>query len=187
MPKYILHGGMTRFDTPSNKDFFKLMADEIPLNGTWLGIYFAREPEDVQKIFERDIKQLNEAKGDRNDINLVCAEKENLLKQMKQADVIFISGGNTVQLFEAMNQHPDMKEHLKLNKTYAGSSAGAQILCREYVEMNESSGEGFGIIPFSIVVHHRSPIEEYKIIQSTKNIQKPILKIHETQFVVIEV
>lgn len=186
MPTYILHGGLTRVQNEANQAFFKLMVSKVEKDGVWLGFYFAREDNDAPARFKADVERMKENSPERSDILYEIATHQNLPEQLTRASVIYFAGGNTGKLFKELNKHKNIRTYMELEKTYAGSSAGMYILGRDFFDAESGFLEGFGILPYGMVAHHRA--SEFPKTQARMSERKrPLLMLHETQFVVIEV
>ena len=185
MPKYILHGGETKFDCRANTDFFQYMADCIPEGGLYVACNFARSSKaHEQDVFERDFHELSKGLNGKK-IKAKLATEETLTDLLKQADVLYITGGEKVDhLRDSIKSIPDALEALKQVPVVAGSSAGMMILCRDYINRDLKIEAGLDIVPYGAVVHHRAAggIYDYQEHDRTP----PLLMVHETQFVVIE-
>jgi dipeptidase E len=88
-------------------------------------------------------------------------------KSLETASVIYLGGGETqllLDLFEGWNLIPILRGALDRGATIVGMSAGAQALCSAYIEYgtDKSMGvrRGWGIVPFSCLVHARSEFLE---------------------------
>jgi peptidase E len=191
MNRYILHGGITSRDCESNRQFFNLMARDIPTGGIWLGIYFARADLNKEReIFERDVAQFKKFVPERHDINFIMADKQTWHNDIINASSVFIAGGDTQKLQNTLMEIPNYRELFMLNKTYAGSSAGMYVLGRDSLDTLKDGGElvcleSMNILPYGMVAHYGAP--EYYISQANLATRKrPLLMLAETQFVVIE-
>ncbi|HEV7454290.1 MAG TPA: Type 1 glutamine amidotransferase-like domain-containing protein [Candidatus Saccharimonadales bacterium] len=72
------------------------------------------------------------------------------------ADVIVIVGGDPVRLRAALEQYGDLMQ-IWDGKTISGSSAGADIMVRRYVYLQDKTmHEGFGWVPANFIPHWQS-------------------------------
>ncbi|PIZ31438.1 MAG: hypothetical protein COY40_01895 [Alphaproteobacteria bacterium CG_4_10_14_0_8_um_filter_53_9] len=183
MPKYILHGGNTKEPCLANDDFFKLMAKEANTHGRILMCYFSRESvEEQRETLLRDTKALQRF----TNIEPEEALEEIFVEQMQKHNVIYIAGGSTELLMKRLKNifGDDTSWLTKPSKTYFGSSAGSYIMARDFFSQHTGLHKGFGIIPYGIIAHHEA--DGWTEYQDTTIRQKPLLMLHETQFVVIE-
>lgn len=156
MTTYILHGGFPMRDNESNHAFYEEFARTIPEGGIVLLVFFAVAPSDVLKKTEQ-MKELFEGRSRGKRFNYVTATKEDFLDQMKNADAIYLHGGDTAQLLEVLKTYPDLKPFME-GKTVAGSSAGAYALVRfGSAHSTERMREGLGMVPVRLVCHYESP------------------------------
>jgi peptidase E len=155
MTKFILHGGATSLPIKENKLFFKeiLRGLKSPIN--LLIIYFSREEGEWPKLLKQDRPKFISAAGKRK-VNIVLASKaiDEFLNQLKEADAIYMRGGDTLKLKRALSKVKNFRELLK-NKVVAGSSAGAYVLAKYGYSNNlKRALEGFGILPIKVFGHY---------------------------------
>lgn len=110
------------------------------------------------------------------DYSLVNKTKENLIKDLQEFDVFFVSGGNTFYLLEHSNKSGFtelIKENYFQDKIYVGSSAGSVLLSNNIETIkflddpNKASLDNYqaiGILNFTIFPHWGSEYfkERYK-------------------------
>lgn len=166
--KFILHGGFAKGEKQENDDFFKEVLSSAPKETRVLLVYFAKEPDRIAKNQEEDIQQFNKNKGDKILI-FETATGDLFPEQTKKADIVYLHGGNSGLLLEALNEYPNLKE-LFDGKIIAGDSAGANVVCSAFYSMKIGVSEGFSLIPIKIISHY---LEENK--DKLKNI-KPELE-----------
>jgi len=153
--KFILHGGYTREQNELNEGFFRELVASIPDKGTVLLVYFASD-DDIDK-FEDDKKRISSFL-ENNEVSFIRATKEDFIDQVKNADVIYLRGGNTEKLKNQLNIYPELRESI-LGKTIVGSSAGAYVLVKYYYTNSRNEVlEGFGFLPIRIICHYHSKI-----------------------------
>ncbi len=176
MTKFILHGGYTSDDNEDNKNFFKEVTKSAK---QILCIYFAKEKNRWEEAFENDKKKTNFK-------NLILANEEEIENQIKEADTIWIRGGDTDLLKEKLSKI-NFKELIK-GKTIAGSSAGVYVLVKYYFSNNKRKlGKGFGILNIKAFCHFtekdRSNLEKLK--QYKEEIETIVLP--DYKYVVVEI
>ncbi len=158
MTKYILHGGFSRKDNSSNRAFFKEIGKDVPDGGTVLLVYFASEsddPVDTERRFEQHSQLITEESGGKK-LHYILATKEDFAEQVQVADAIFLNGGSTDKLLEALRAYPDLRA-LFDGKTVAGSSAGAYSLASYGTSHSHSNGyTGLGHVNVRLVCHFES-------------------------------
>lgn len=190
MTKFIFHGGDTSSPSNSNQTFFKELVKDIPEDGTLLLVYFASRSDDYTDRIENDTQKCKEASEGKM-IHIEVATKENFLKQVGEANAVYLRGGSTQKLLEALKVYPDIGKHFE-GKTVAGSSAGAYALSTLYSSHYEDfAASGLGIVPVRVVTHFQSEkmppkagaIEALK--NTAKNLQLLILKEGEWDIITV--
>lgn len=155
MTKYILHGGRTRVDCKSNRDFYRAMFDLDKKSINLLIVPFAKpeEERDFSDKLER-IKQLNPDKK----IIVKQADQKIFEEQITWADVIYLVGGDTKLLKKELDKIPNLK-YLFNNKIVAGSSAGFIVLSKYYFDQDypDSILHGLNILPIKAISHFGLP------------------------------
>lgn len=188
MTKYILHGGKTGIDCEENNKFFKEIVADLADYSKVLLIYFARDEDTWENRLSEEEKKFNLAAGGKK-ILLTVATKNipQLIEDIKDSDAIYICGGDTEKLIDAMKNVPDLKNLLQ-NKTVAGSSAGAYILSKYYYSKDLNQiGEGLGVLPIKSFCHYLTTDEkEIKELEDFKE-KLELYKIPETKFMVLKV
>jgi peptidase E len=184
MTTYILHGGITKTDNENNRAFFRMMADGLPENGTWLVVFFASEdPSQNTRKFQEECDRIKVYTQNKI-IHFEMATEENFPQQLAKADVVYFRGGRSSNLMRIVKQWPNLKSWLSNCKVVAGSSAGANMLCRDFVGRDVGLMQGLGLIPMGMVVHYQAP--EFLASQDISQRERPLLMLQETQFCVIE-
>ena len=193
MTKFILHGGFTSAKNDLNDSFYQEIIEDIPDNGNILLVYFSREPQEWEKLFEGGKELiLKEAKG--RAFNFTLANKSDFLAQLKEAQAIYLIGGDTTTLLDALKEYPDFHKAIK-NKVVVGSSAGAYVLAKYYYSNSKASiSEGLGILPIKVICHYKSetygsastqdPIELFK--QYPTDLELVVLKDYEWRVFMLE-
>lgn len=152
--KYILHGGYTRKKNKKNKEFFAECFADLGNQPKILVVLFAYENDGDQEYYEKFCQRLQSFTE--KDLQFEKASRENFEKQIKQADLVFLQGGDTNLTLDKMKQYTDL-EKLFRGKTVAGSSAGAYALAVIGASHSETHmREGLGILPIRLVCHYKS-------------------------------
>jgi peptidase E len=155
--KFILNGGRKK-NTVSSPDFYKEILKDVPENATILIVPFAREIETIQITAEKEINEFNAYKWQEK-INFIIAEEKSFIEQIKLAEVIYLQGGSSLKLLDVLKKFPSFKELIK-NKTVAGESAGANVLCKFFFSPSANKiSEGLGLLPIKLIPHYK---DEYK-------------------------
>lgn len=106
------------------------------------------------------IKELNPQQIDIVDFTAI--PKEVWLEKLREADVIFVNGGNTNYLMQSSNKFGFSEEIHKLleNNVYVGSSAGSYIATpdiRFNSDYEQGVFKGLGLVNFGLQVHYKNP------------------------------
>jgi dipeptidase E len=125
-------------------------------------------------------------------------------KAIKQADAIFIGGGNTFRLLKAL-QDLDLIEpirrRVKNGAPYIGSSAGSNVAgptiktTKDMPIVQPRSFDSLGLVPFQISPHYLDPdpasthmgeTQEGRIVQFLEENETPVVGMREGAWVVVE-
>lgn len=188
MTKYILHGGETKVYNESNKKFFFECTNLPQTPVKILCIYFAKTTGSIEEAFEFAKKKFTEAAAPLKEFTFVLADEnlEILRKQIQDADVVYIHGGDTDVLKEKLRPLIDFAE-LIAGKTVAGSSAGAYVLSRYYFSNSKRViGEGFGVLAIKMFAHWSEEKQPQRALLEEFGEELPVYLVPETEFVVIE-
>ncbi len=178
MTKFVLHGGATRKEDPSNKDFFNEMLKGFD-NPRILLVYFAKTEDTWDELEKEDKVNF----GDNGRISR--ATKEGFSEQVGEADVIYMRGGDTFLLLEELKK-VNFKELIK-GKVVGGSSAGTYVLVKNFYNHDRDRlEEGLGILNKKALCHYsedRTPrLEELK----KRGEKLDIIILKDCEFVVLE-
>lgn len=188
MTKYILHGGETKVENENNKKFFFECTNLPKTSVKILCIFFARVVGPPEEGFELAKKKFTEAAAPGKELTFVLADEnvDVLRKQILDADVVYIHGGDTDVLKEKLRPLTDFAK-LIAGKTVAGSSAGAYILSRYYYSNSKRViCEGFGVLPIKVFAHWSEEKQEQRGLLEEFGEELPVYLVRETEFVVIE-
>jgi len=191
MTTYILHGGNTKIDSPNNRLFFKQFTETVPKDQVNILLcYFAREKKTWNELFEKDKTKIIKQSTKKTDIKIIDT-LQTLATQLKEADVLYFSGGEEEFLRPYVSQLLFLKKALD-TKVYIGSSMGAFLASKHYVlslnDQNEDTVyDGLGLVPHNILCHwNRETNKDKKIAMlKEKDPQTPILLIEEEKFEII--
>ncbi|EKE11830.1 MAG: hypothetical protein ACD_15C00016G0005 [uncultured bacterium] len=164
MTKYILHGGVTREENELNHDFFSEIAGSLDDGDSLLLCYFApsmkRDYPEKEK-FVNGVKQFERYMNGKK-VTYVFAEREDFMRQLKKTDAIYIHGGDTIKLLEDLKKYPEFPEEIRKKKLVVGSSAGAYVLAKYFINYSHENDakQGFGILPIKIFCHFKDEQRE---------------------------
>jgi len=194
MTKYVLAGGSDRLYPDYGKRLADFVNNEVKFPRL-LGCFFSQSKE------ERESKRADwEAWYDSyfpTAKSLLIADEEHFLEQIAESDVVYLHGGETRRLKEAL---PDAKIMRKVfdGKIVVGSSAGANCLTyTSYSPSADSIQKGMGLIDIGVVVHYGASSfngKEYTVDQWRRAVtgvksqlgDRPLLLLPEGNFTVIE-
>ena len=150
--KFILHGGFEPNTIQENDMFFREILSSAPKETKILLVYFAKKPHRVAKNRDEDIAQFDKNKGDRT-ISFETANEEDFPEQVRRADVVYLHGGHSGLILDAMKKFNGLKELFK-GKIVVGDSAGANALSTVFYSDTIGIAEGFGVLPIKIICHY---------------------------------
>ena len=160
----------------------------------------AADPYAATRFVDKDRRKFAEIGFNVIDIDLKGKNEKQLLEKLKNADVIFVSGGNTFYLLEKARQSgfdKTAKSLVKKGVIYAGSSAGSVLagptiepikLLDDPSKARLKSCKSLGLVDFIVIPHFDS--EEYgpkckKILSEYKGKFK-LLPLKDSQAVIVE-
>jgi len=153
MTKYILHGGDTSYINPDNDGFFREITLGTKGKTTILLNYFSRKDDEVEKCAEQDEQRFLQHSENKN-LAFEIARPENLAEQLGRSDVMYMRGGETKKLLDALSLTKNIEKLFK-NKIIAGSSAGAYALGAHYWENGtDEMGNGLWVLEFKVLCHY---------------------------------
>ncbi len=154
--KFVLHGGFDPAKGNQEDDaFFKEILKGTTGTVKILLVYFAEREEMLEQRVHEDHTEFNKNKGLQN-LQFKIASEKNFIKDCTQADIIYLHGGRTVKIMEAMWKFKDLNQVFK-GKIVAGDSAGVNALGKIFYSRNSKEiGKGLGILPFKTVVHYKA-------------------------------
>lgn len=126
----------------------------------------AAEVEKVKFYVKRGWKALEDLGMQITELNISTTEASKIKETIKNADCIYISGGNTFYLLQELRKTGAdelIKQHILTGKFYIGESAGAMITAPniEYVSLMDDPNEwkeltdfeALNVVDFSTVPH----------------------------------
>lgn len=183
---YLLHGGYPKVRNELNKKFYQRLQRDLPDGANLLLVYFSRPLEKVPEIFEMQKVDLAENTRGKK-IHYEVATEENFLEQLKNADAIYLHGGDTHRLLDIVKRFPEFSELIK-GKVVGGSSAGAYILA-SWAFNNDTQEiiQGLGILPIMIHAHHKGEQEVINILNTIPgNLELILIPDYETREYIVE-
>jgi len=94
-------------------------------------------------------------------VDAETARNPTLSAQIKEADLVYFTGGDPVYLLETIRDSPAWKaaqEVLQKGRIIAGSSAGAMILGGQMWAPGKGWREGLGLVPSIAVIPHHTTL-----------------------------
>jgi len=189
MTKYILVGGYIYKAADGGKAFCEEMVKGLDSNKPVriLDSMFARTEDSWLAKFEED--KIFFSKFIPN-AELVLAQVENFLEQLKDSDVVFFQGGVPFELISKLDLTGDWKSQLD-RKVIVGTSGSADTFVKYYgVGKTGRIGEGLGIILIKFIPHWKSDyapnIDWDSLLENLKSYKEdlPIHTLKEGEFVV---
>jgi peptidase E len=189
MTKYILDGGYIQKAKDGGRAFVEELVKDIDLYRpikildcifAWTEDSWGEKIKEDKELFSKFI----------TNFELILAYQDKFVDQVRNADVIFLRGGETDILLERLSKSGDWTKELE-GKTVVGTSAGAMALVKysHALEKNEFIA-GLGIVPVKVIAHWKSDIYEVdwdKAFQGLKDYKEdlPIYTLAEGEFKVI--
>lgn len=154
MTKYILAGGYVHEAQDGGRAFCEELIKGIKNKPVKiLDCLFARPEDFWQEGLKSDYSFLS--KFIKN-FQLELAQPDKFTEQIKESDIIFLKGGYTSMLHEALSKNLKWIQGLD-GKVLAGTSAGAEVIAKYYLILkNFRIGDGFGLLPIKFIPHWNS-------------------------------
>ncbi len=195
MTKYILVGGYVHKAQDEGKAFCEELIKGInkkPIK--ILDCMFARKKEDWQDSIDRDNIFFSKFI---KDFELELADPNNFTEQVKNSDVIYLRGGYTSPLMEALSKDKSWIKELD-GKVLAGTSAGADAIAKYYTVLKTHRvGDGLGLLPVKFIPHWKSDYsdDEVRDINWDEELEKlkkykedlPMYTLTEGEFKIFEI
>jgi hypothetical protein len=180
--KFILHGGFAKGAEQANDAFFREMLKGAPDEVKILLVYFAEDPTRIKERRESDLEQFNKNKGGKV-LSFETATEKGFPEQARRADVIYLHGGHSGRLLEALKRYPNIKELFE-GKTVGGDSAGANVVTCAFYSDKAGPLEGLRLVPIKIISHYKEENKD-KINHLRPDLET--LHLSEYQFKVFEI
>lgn len=197
MTKYVLNSGGVKRNLDLKRKFHREIVKDLGNSPKFLLCVFAQGREYWEAKFPGYSRAIAEdmPKGVHPTFELALPDK--FVHQCKEANVIFIYGGDCDLLFYWMRKFDYMA--LFKDKVVATTSAGSCMLADSYYTCDwRACQDGFGILPIKFIPHYdsdfgaddpRGPIDWQKAKKELENYGDRNLPIHalgEGEFIVIE-
>lgn len=191
MTKFILHGGGSKKWNAAERlenyqGVTKILTSGFHSPVKVLLVYFARLPEFWdEKFVEDEVNFSKEVTGLDCTLEVANPDPKLFEEQVKKSDIIFVHGGNTKPLIEAIQCTPNFGQLIE-GKVYFGSSAGAYLVSKYYYSNDRHQiEEGLGILPIKCFAHWDE--SQQKSLDELKNHgeELPITLLREGEYKVI--
>lgn len=153
--KYILHGGDAQIINTENDPFYAEILKDTPDNLKILLVYFANDPERNEDRKKGNIEQFNRVSGSKK-FQFEIADEVNFINQIKNSDIIYIRGGSTPRLIEALSKYNNLEKEFE-GKIISGESAGMNSLSKYSFSKSGGLMQGLGIINVKTIPHYHGP------------------------------
>jgi len=195
MTKFILHGGVASLPCENNDKYYKEIINSVSGPIKILLVYFSVEEDRWPEIFEKH-KELFLAQAGDKKIEFMVASRDikEFIKQIRDNNVIFIRGGDTLMLQGQLEKAANLEELLK-GKVVAGSSAGALVFAKYYFDQDHDDKilKGLDILPVKMITHYLTT-GKYAATSGENKLRKlenhkeklPVYAIPETEYVIVK-
>jgi peptidase E len=195
MTKYVLNSGGVRNYPEKAKKFFAEIVEGIGNNPRILICAFAQPREDWDRNFKEDIEGRFKFFPEGLNPTFELAFPETFEEQVKNADVVFIHGGDD-HLLQYWLRKFDLPR-IWSGKVISTSSASSNAMCKYFWTCDwRTCMDGLGILPLKFLPHYQSaygdddsrgPINWEQGLEELKKYKKelPIYALKEGEYVVI--
>lgn len=175
--KVIVSGGYAEEPNELNSKFFKEILKDTGDQISVLLIMFARPEEAWDDKSKRCITQFEKVKGNKK-VKYEIANHDELEEQIINSDVVYVRGGTTSLLINAITKHPDFVNLIK-GKILAGESAGTYLVSDYFYSKSEGGiFRGLAILPVKTICHFEGENEE-QLDKCPGDLEKLLLKSYE--------
>lgn len=195
MTRYVLAGGSDRAYDAYGPRLNSAIRDTKPGPLKVVSCLFSQEKDIWTEKFQDWKSWFLKNLGEDTEIQL--ADPDLFLEQVRWADVIYLHGGRTKNLEDAMGPYQDLEKYFE-GKVIIGSSAGTNFLSKTYFSPKQNSvGAGRGIIPLNTIVHYGAESDgevsltkdEWKaVIERVRERvgDEPIMLLSEGEFIIVD-
>lgn len=194
MKRLILMGGRPWLGPDKGQAFAQALLDSKNQTVNIAYCIFAQPESDWAETERVNTDMLTEFADGKNLVFQTMTE-DNFLDISEWADVVYMPGGDPAQLRQALDAHGEVAT-LWNGKTIAGSSAGADIMCEQFMYLQDKTiHEGYGWVRAVCIPHWLADFKGWKPddwLRAEQVLQErfpelPILRIPESQFVQLTV
>jgi peptidase E len=152
MKHLILAGG--QMDVKGGRAWVEALLQDCKSSAKVAFCLFAREESDWDQVVSGHIDLITRYTDKR--VNFKVFEAINFAEVSAWANVVVIVGGDPWRLKNTLEQYGNLME-LWDGKTISGSSAGADIMVRRYMYLQDKVVQaGFGWVPVNVIPHWRA-------------------------------
>jgi hypothetical protein len=152
--KYILAGGNDRDSVEYGQNLTAEILKTLTGDISVLSCFFSQPNENWQERISAFEPWFRENLG--QNIRYVIASEAAFLNQIREADVIYLHGGDDDLLIGKLKNYPTLAASFK-NKIVIGSSAGAISLAKKSWSCDSRTiVDGLGLVPTNTIVHFDS-------------------------------
>lgn len=193
MTTFILAGGCDRQYPEYRKRIFDIIRQET-MNPVILSCMFAWPKETRLERQEEYAQWFREELG--QDAKVLYAQESRLFEQIEESDVIYLHGGHTKLLLDAIQDREKFSEAVR-GKIVVGSSAGANFISKAcFSPTSQAVFKDSGLLNVGVIVHygvehfeeHQCTMDSWRIatrmVQSQLDADIPLLLLPEGQFAV---
>ena len=186
MTTYILCGGNDREYEQLGINLQKVVSERVQ-NVKLIDVYFAGDGDKAGERFKDWGGWFDQHFPG---IERVLATQDDFADQVAWANVVFMHGGRTEKLLEALPNFVEVKELLR-GKVYIGSSAGANYVAENFLSQDNGVQRGSGLLPINTAVHYDSGNWQSRSAEDADALEKNLpsvrtLRLREGEFEVIE-
>lgn len=178
MTKIMLHGGYSTHHNPQNDSFYKETVEELSSGTiTVLLVFFAKKEESHEELYDAVTSNFLNNSGDK-ELKFIKADRNDFIEQVKDTDIVYLSGGQTLKLIEILKSYPGLVKNLK-DKVVIGDSAGTYALSTYFYSKSEGGlFKGLGIAPVKVICHYEG-VNSEKLEELKDNLDILLLKDYE--------
>lgn len=175
--KFVLSGGSAGRMNEINDKFFKeILAtekDELKV----LLVCFAKPEGEYARMAGEDKENFGRNSCGKA-FEFEIAAEEKFAAQAMRADIIYLHGGGTLKLLDALKKYPDLNELFK-GKVIAGESAGAYVLSACFYSKTEGGlFKGLGFVPVKTICHYEG-VNSEKLADCPAGLEELLLPDYE--------
>jgi len=195
MTKYVINSGGLRKNPAKNKLYIAETLAGLGKNPKVLICFFAQKREDWELAYQEYLDRIKESLPSGVKPIFDMAHPETFIKQVKEADVLILPGGDD-HLIQYWLKQFDLKK-IWDGKTIATSSASSNLIVKHFWTCDwRQNMDGLALVPIKFIPHYKSnygaddprgPIDWEQAYQELENYgdkNLPIYPLEEGEFVV---